>query len=110
MTTGQRIKALRLSKNLSQEELGSLIGVKKAAINKYENGIVVNLKRSTIARLADALETTPAYLMGFDEEKGPTSVSKSGSLSELSELIDQLTPEQQRLILAQIKGILSEQE
>lgn len=67
MTTGQRIKALRLSKGLSQEELGEAIGVKKAAINKYENGIVVNLKRSTISLLADALDTTPAYLMGWDE-------------------------------------------
>lgn len=49
MTTGERIKELRLQKGLSQEELGAMIGVKKAAINKYETGVVVNLKRSTIS-------------------------------------------------------------
>ena len=44
MTTGERIKAFRISLGMSQEELGELIGVKKAAINKYETGLVVNLK------------------------------------------------------------------
>ena len=66
MTTGQRIKQLRIAKGLSQDELGALVGVKKAAINKYESGVIVNLKRSTIAKLADALETSPTYIMGWE--------------------------------------------
>lgn len=68
MTTGQKIKALRLEKGISQEELGAKIGVKKAAINKYETGVVVNLKKSTIAKLAEALDTSPIYLMGWESE------------------------------------------
>ncbi|NCE65033.1 helix-turn-helix domain-containing protein [Pseudoflavonifractor sp. 524-17] len=71
MTTGQRIKALRLAKNLSQQELGALVGVKKAAIHKYESGIVVNLKRATVERLARALDTTPAYLLGLESAPLP---------------------------------------
>ena len=77
MTTGQRIKQLRTAKNMSQEELGEKIGVKKAAINKYETGIVVNLKRSTIAKLAQVLETTPTYLMGFDDDVEPKRLAVS---------------------------------
>ena len=69
MDVGQRIKKLRLENEMSQEELGNKIGVKRAAINKYENGTVVNLKRSTISKLADALNTTPTYLMGWEEEQ-----------------------------------------
>lgn len=70
MTTGDRIKQLRTQLGMSQEELGEKIGVKKAAIHKYENGLVVNLKRSTIRKLAIALDTTPADLLGFyDLEK-----------------------------------------
>ena len=74
MTTGERIKALRLSLGMTQTELGNKIGVQTAAIHKYENGIVVNLKRDVIAKLADALETTPSYLLGYDDEEdtGPT--------------------------------------
>ena len=73
MTIGDRIKSLRLQKGLSQEELGAKVGVKKAAINKYEKGIVVNLKQSMIAKLADALGVSPIYLMGFDDEQLPSN-------------------------------------
>ena len=70
MTTGDRIRQLRTQLGMSQEELGEKIGVKKAAIHKYENGLVVNLKRSTIRKLAVALNTTPSDLLGFyDLEK-----------------------------------------
>ena len=69
MTTGERIKMLRTQKGMTQEELGEKVGVKTPAIYKYENGLVVNLKRSTIEKLAEALETTPSFLMGFDDAK-----------------------------------------
>ena len=88
MTTGERIKALRVSKCMSQEELGALVGVKKAAINKYETGVVVNLKRSTIAKLADALDTTPTYLMGFESGKEPTANAGSGLSEEERKFIE----------------------
>lgn len=70
MTTGEIIKALRQRKGLSQEELGKLVGVKRAAINKYETGLVVNLRRDMIQKLAIALNTTPTVIMGFEDEEG----------------------------------------
>lgn len=72
MTMGERIKQLRLAAGLSQEELGTKVGVQKAAIHKYENGLVVNLKRAMIDKLAKALYTTPAYLLGLEENTLPT--------------------------------------
>jgi len=66
--TAERIKALRLQRGMTQQELGEKIGVKKAAINKYETGLVVNLKRSTIGLLADALGVSPGYLMGWTDD------------------------------------------
>ncbi len=67
MKTSEKIKQLRLSKGLSQEALGDIVGVKKAAINKYETGRVVNIKRSTLQKLADALDVMPADLLDDDE-------------------------------------------
>ena len=67
MTTGDKIRLLRIERKISQEELGNMIGVQKSAVHKYETGLIVNLKRSIIAKLADALNTTPAYLMGWEE-------------------------------------------
>ena len=48
MTTGERIRQLRIEHQMTQEELGAKVGVQKAAIYKYENGLVVNLKRSIL--------------------------------------------------------------
>ena len=46
---GEAIKQARQSKNLTQEELGNLIGVQRAQISRIENG--KNLTFSTIARV-----------------------------------------------------------
>ena len=69
MTIGERIKTARLDKGLTQEELGKLVGVKKAAINKYETGLVTNLKRTMIANLATALDVDPVWLLGLDDSR-----------------------------------------
>ena len=86
MTTGERIRQLRIEHQMTQEELGTKVGVQKAAIYKYENGLIVNLKRSTLEKLAIVLETTPTYLMGLED-----SESNSTVLSEL-------TPQQSALL------------
>ena len=69
---GERIKQLRKEKGLTQEELGKYIGVKKAAIMKYEKGYVKNMKRSSIETLSNLFGVTPSYLMCLDND---TSIS-----------------------------------
>lgn len=70
MTIGERIKYLRLQKKMTQEELGNKVGVGKQAIYKYETGLVTNLKQNVIAKLASALDVSPSYLMGWEDESG----------------------------------------
>lgn len=70
-TIGERIKSARINLGMTQEELGKRIGVQKAAINKYETGTVVNLKRTTIANLAKALNVDPTWLLGMTEKGDP---------------------------------------
>lgn len=67
MDMGERIKALRLEKGWSQEELGKLVGLQRAAINKYEKGNVENMKRSVIKKMSELFEVSPSYLMALDE-------------------------------------------
>ena len=66
MTTGERIKQLRKEHKLTQEELGRVIGVQKAAIQKYEKGTVTNIKKESLLKLAEVLDTTPEYILGWD--------------------------------------------
>lgn len=76
-------------------------------VSKWESGRQVP-EMYTIKCISELCSVSTDYLCGKEER--PTPVSESGPASEISGLIDQLTPEQQRLILAQIKGILSSRE
>lgn len=69
MNIGERIKNARISKGYTQEELGKLIGVQKSAVAKYENGRVVNIKRSVLAKISQVLEIPPVELVSDIEEK-----------------------------------------
>lgn len=85
MTMGERIKTLRIQQGMTQEELGRKVGVQKSAIYKYETGLVVNLKRSTIEKLAQVLGVKPTYLMGMseDEEEIPLGFSPLPQLDQV---------------------------
>lgn len=70
MTIGERIKHRREELGLSQDELARLVGYKsRSSINKIELGFR-DLTQSKIKKIADALQTSPSYIMGWlDEEK-----------------------------------------
>ena len=87
MTTGDRIKQARMAAGLSQEELADKIGVKFSVISKYETGRVKNLKRETIASLAEALNVKPSWLMCMDDESSNMEL-RENMRSELRLLFD----------------------
>ncbi len=68
MNIGEKIKYLRLDLKLTQEELANAAGTTKQTIHKYETGIISNIPASKIKAMADKLNTTPAYLMGWEEK------------------------------------------
>ena len=69
MTLGEKVKLKREELNLSQEELAEKMNYKsKTSIHKIETGIT-DLPLSKVKELADVLKTTPAYLMGWEEDK-----------------------------------------
>ena len=65
---GLRIKELRHKAGLTQTDLAKLIGVSKQNLYKYENGIITNIPSDKIEALANVLDTTPGYLMGWSEK------------------------------------------
>ena len=68
MNVGEKIKYQRKRLGLTKTELGDMIGVKKSAVAKWEKGVVTNLKKTTIAKLADIFEVKPSYFI-MDDEK-----------------------------------------
>ncbi len=63
---GYRIKRLRIDSNLTQEEVGKIIGTSKQTLHKYENGIVTNIPSDKIETLANLFDVSPSYIMGWD--------------------------------------------
>ena len=62
-----RVRSLRLEHKMTLQEVADSVGLQKAAIYKYEHGLIVNPKRTLIDKLAKLFGVSPAYLMCVDE-------------------------------------------
>ena len=69
MSVAENLKAARIAKNLTQEEVGNLLGVAKQTIQKYEKGVVTNIPVERIQALADIYDVSPIDLMDWQEEE-----------------------------------------
>lgn len=68
MTIGNRIKEKRIEKSMTLEEVGKIAGVSRATIQRYESGAITNIPSDRIESIAMALKTTPAYIMGWEDD------------------------------------------
>lgn len=68
MRIGERIKYNRELLKMTQDELGAACGTSKQTIFKYENGIITNIPLDKIEKISKALNVSPAYLMGWEED------------------------------------------
>lgn len=88
---GQKIKEARLSKGWTQSELGERLGVGASAINKWELGVVKNIKREVLQQIAIHLEMNPATLIGFETPpKRMIMIENDYSDSEVDEILNYL--------------------
>ncbi len=70
---GDRIKERREYLKMSQDDLAKKLGYKsRSSINKIERD-ASGLPQSKIVAIANALNTTPAYIMGWESDKPETS-------------------------------------
>lgn len=70
MSIGQRIKTMRKQQGLSIDDLAYRLGKNRTTVYRYENGDIENLPLGILDSLANALNTTPAYLMGWENSNG----------------------------------------
>ena len=63
------IRSRRLELNMTMEEVATKIGVSTPTIQRYESGNIKNVRRDKIALLANALNCSPEYLMGWTERE-----------------------------------------
>lgn len=67
MKIGERIKNRRIELNITQDELARRLGYSdKSSISRMENSSKLTLNK--VQLLADALNVSPSYLMGWEDE------------------------------------------
>lgn len=66
MALKDRLKSARLAKGLTLDDVSTKVGVSRQTIQRYESGVISNIPSDNIEKLATALDTTPAELMGWN--------------------------------------------
>lgn len=111
MTLGERVLKRRKELKMSQDELAKKIGYStRSSITLIENN-QRDLPRAKVILLAEALHTTPSYIMGWEDEDG-NEVTETQPYEVLKrELgISDFTPEEKQQIINYIKFIISQRE
>lgn len=68
MFIGQRLKEQREKQGFSQQELGDVLGISRSAIQKQESGKSKTIDTLSLELLAQKLNCSPAYLMGWTND------------------------------------------
>ena len=101
LETGEKIRFLRESKGMSQEQLAELVGVSKNSIHRYENG-TVEMKMIMMFRIAFVLEVS-----SYDLTPSRYRVSNAGHklISETAEMMCSFNSEDQSAVYGVAKAI-----
>lgn len=118
MNVGEKIKQKRIEMNMSQDELAKKVGYKsRSSIQKIEASRDLPLRK--VKKMADALDTTPSYLMGWEETlsghtppvvvevKSEYDQSKVEEAMKLYEQFESLPPEYQDTFLTMLAVLRS---
>lgn len=103
-TIGKRIKAMRLRKGLTQEQLAEILYMKKVTLSAYENDRI-DIKSSIVVDLAKVLNCTVSYLMeGHEQEK------EAEEQDELVKIIRKLKSDKLRKVALEQMKVLAQIE
>ena len=81
LTLGERLKDLRVERNLKLETLAEQTGLSKSALSKYESDDVTDLSIYAVTTLAEFYGVTTDYLLGGDGKQKTPRCSPFGLAS-----------------------------
>lgn len=83
MNIGERIKERRNEIGLSVEDVAKKLNKNRATIYRYESNEIENLPISILEPLSKILQTTPSYLMGWEDDELPTSQNMKNIMNRI---------------------------
>lgn len=99
MSIGERMKLRRKQLKLSADVVAERLGVSRSTIFRYEKGEIEKLPTNILDDIAKILQTTPAYLMGWE----------SDNVSSIETIYNQLIPDRQSKVYNFAQHQLNEQ-
>lgn len=115
MTLYDRIRQLRIDAGMSQDDLARVMGYKdRSMITKIELG-KVDISQKKIIAFANALNTTPAYLMGWTDDTQQIKMDlqlfngdtvEDPDIRIVSGMMENMSPEQKKQIVAIVKAVV----
>lgn len=96
----QRLRQLRKQKNLSQAELGEIVGLHYTHIGRYERGIS-RPSADTLKRIADALGVSGDYLMEGSLEDAARARLEDRELVRMFQEVETL-PDEDRMVVKKL--------
>lgn len=85
---GRRLKAHRIARGQTADEIAQKLGISRAAVYRIEGGELVKIE--TLERLASELHTSLAALLGASIEYHPTAISYFERMRQMEEQSDQV--------------------
>lgn len=69
MTIGERIRALRVSRGMTLQDLGDRIDANKSTIKRWEDGSTYSIDYKYVTRLAKVFNVPLTYFMSYDDDE-----------------------------------------
>jgi transcriptional regulator with XRE-family HTH domain len=101
---GKRVKALRVSKRMTQEGLAVLVGCKQSSIAYIENDRTTEPKGETLNGLCKALDTTPDFILYGSDKKDHEHAMQE---AELMAIWRRLTDQDRLQLLRAARGLVA---
>lgn len=74
MDLGEKLRNRRIELEMTLEDVGNIVGVSKSTVMKWETGSIENMKRDKIVLVSKALNVSPLWIMGLEDDEYNDSV------------------------------------
>ena len=81
------LKKRRLELGMTLKNVADIVGVTESTVRKWEVGIIANMKKNKLEKLANALQTTIPYILGLEDNEDKKTSKIINKYIELENLV-----------------------
>ena len=81
------LKKRRLELGMTLKNVADIVGVTESTVRKWEVGIIANMKKNKLEKLANALQTTIPYILGLEDNEDKKTSKIVNKYIELENLV-----------------------